>query len=206
MVKNVTLEHPTKKWFAPDGVTAAFTVIIALIGGLQAWIFASQLTAMHIDQRAWLTVTQKGGATPVPGSPLSSSISIANTGKTPATEVTGDFYVELVRNGDTPHFEANVMHTQMLGGAIVPGPGVDAVVTRLRRKIGREGPENDPMTDVEKSDLDGGKTWVAVHGSVAYDDVFRKRHFVKFCFWWGPNPAGYRASGCTQYNNVDHND
>jgi hypothetical protein len=52
--------------------------------------------------------------------------------------------------------------------------------------------------------LRDGTAWMAVHGMLAYDDTFKKRHWVRFCAWTSfKEGVQYSAKACTIYNSVD---
>ena len=189
-----------------DWCIASFTFVLAAAAIYQFVIMDWQLDVMRKDQRAWITVAQRGDPTIAVGAVPSSSLTITDTGKTPATQIVGHFYVEIVPNGDNPHFEAQTMHTTMISGIAIPNAPQVIAASRRTSKIGKpdEG-EALPLTTDEKTSLDDGKSWIAVHGIVWYDDVFKTRHWIKFCFWTDLKLGDYGSRSCVAYNSSDGN-
>jgi hypothetical protein len=189
-----------------DWLLALFTLVLAGAAIYQFVIMGGQLDTMRKDQRAWIVVTQKSGTTIAIDAAPSTSMTITNTGKTPASQIVGHFYVEVVPNGENPHFEAQMIHTTMISGVVLPNAPQEITASRRRAKVnGTAGEgEGDPLTPDEKASLDAGKSWIAVHGIVWYDDVFHQhRHWIKFCFWSDLKPGNYGSRGCTAYNSID---
>jgi hypothetical protein len=173
-----------------DWCIASFTVVLAAAAIYQFIIMGGQLDVMRKDQRAWIAVAQKSGITIGVNIAPTVSLGFTNTGKTPATNIAGNFYVEVVPNGQNPQFEATTMHTTVVQGVILPNAPqeIQASRRRLAADTTDQG-ESDPLTNVEKSALDDGKAWIAVHGTVSYRDIFHVRHWIKFCFWSDLRPG-----------------
>jgi hypothetical protein len=112
-----------------------------------------------------------------------------------------------VPNGQDPSFEAQIPHAQSRSGFWAPNVTSQIIVKRLAPKEGSDAGQDAPLTDTEKADLESGKAYIAVHGSVWYKDIFRKhQHWVKFCSWYGLRQDwNYTALKCTLYNSVDNN-
>jgi hypothetical protein len=79
-----------------------FVGILVLVIYYLRW--QSMQQSLKVDQRAWLNVGQTE-PTVVLGQVPSAAIFFTNTGKTPAIHVAGNHYVEIVPNGERPHFE-----------------------------------------------------------------------------------------------------
>jgi hypothetical protein len=188
-----------------DRCIAVFTFVLAAAAIYQFIIMGGQLDVMRKDQRAWIQVTLEGSVATVANTTPSISIVLGNTGKTPATHVVGDFYIEIVPNGQDPRFEASILHTTMTSGAIFPNAPQETTVVRARPKVGGNSDEGegDPLTENEMASLNDGKSWIAIYGRVAYQDVFHSNHWINFCSWQPPKPGIYSARKCTAYNNVD---
>jgi hypothetical protein len=187
-----------------DWCVAAFTCVLAFAAIYQFIIMGGQLDVMRKDQRAWIAIAQKSGTTIAVNTAPFTSISISNTGKTPATGMVGNFYVEVVPKGESPHFEAQIMHTTMISNVVLPNAPQEVTVVR-RMGVKPDEAADNPITENEKASLNDGKAWIAVHGIVWYDDIFhRDRHWIKFCFWSDLKPGGvYSSRGCAIYNSVD---
>ena len=130
---------------------------------------------------------------------LSNTVILNNTGKTPARRVTEDFYIEIVPNGSEPHFEANVRHIAMSTGVMIPNTPEEIKITRRSANP----PGDQLLTENEKTDLAAGSSWIATHGIVWYDDIFKIRHWAKFCSWADLKPGDYSSRSCTAYNDAD---
>jgi hypothetical protein len=84
-------------------------------------------------------------------------------------------------------------------------PDVPLKVTAQRVRLIRDiRAEDYPVTPEEKTSLDQGKAWLAVHGIVHYKDVFNTPHWIRYCSWNFFKPGvEYSSRDCTDYNNVD---
>ncbi len=199
-------EYVSRSSSFTDWCIAAFTLVLAAAAIYQFIIMGGQLDVMRKDQRAWITAAQKNGTIIAVNAAPYTSISITNTGKTPATDIVGHFYVEVVPNGESPHFEAQIIHSVMISGVALPNAPQVITATRRRYKVGGkpDEAEDDPITETEKAALDNGKSWIAVHGIVWYDDVFKDRHWIKFCYWGDLKPGDYSSKSCVAYSSVDY--
>jgi len=161
----------------------------------------------HTDQRAWMSVSANKTDPQVFTQNVapSASIVIANTGKTSAYRFSGNYYVEVVKNGGVPHFEAKQVHAQSFQGVVFPNSSLDVKFRRQRHKPsgGPDDGEDDPLTADEKTALDDGQAWIAVHGFIRYRDVFRNPHWTRFCFWAYNAPVKSSALCCTKYTSTD---
>jgi hypothetical protein len=179
---------------------AAFTFVLASAAIYQFIITDSQLGAMRKDLRAWISVDRKGLPEIAIDKVPSIEVVIENTGKTPATNVVSHFYIEVIPNGQKPHFEAAAMHTSNLSGVMIPHAIQNITVSREKADVD----EGDPLLPSEQKALDEGKAWLAFHGIVWYDDTFKTKHWIRFCIWSPVKPGKYDAAACTQYNQVDN--
>jgi hypothetical protein len=201
--KRFTTYVKTKSSFT-DWCIAAFTLVLAAAAIYQFIIMDGQLNVMRKDQRAWITVTTPTTEpAAVPGGPLSTTVTVTNTGKTPANNIAGNYYVEVVSNGDDPHFETTTPHTMSSTGVLIPNHPRDHLVTRKQARSNGD-IEDAPFTEREKIALDNGSAWIAIHGIVFYEDVFKTKHWVRFCYWTTSKPGLYTSRGCTAYNSIDN--
>jgi hypothetical protein len=194
----IPLSDRVKQYGITDWLLAIFTLALVGTSVYQMVILGGQLDTMRKDQRAWVYVTEKSPPVPIVGTAPFVDLSINNAGKTPATNVVGQFYIEVVPNGQNPRFEQNIMHTLFSTGAIIPNAPHDGHI--VRKKVAAD--EADPLLESEKAALITGKAWIAVHGSVYYDDTFHTRHYTKFCTWSNFANGTYTAEACTRYNSV----
>src|ERR1035441_9152436 len=155
------LREIAKRSSITDWCLAVFTLALVAVAIYQYIILRGQLDVMQKDQRAWLAVGGDKDATFDP-STLHCPLAITDTGKTPALDVTADFYVEIVPNGYEPHFEGKgVPHTTFSIGAISTTNPQKVPASRYRL-TGRGGEvADDPVSPDEKTRLDEGRAWLA---------------------------------------------
>ena len=125
-----------------DWLLTLFTAVLAAAAIYQFIIMGGQLDTMRKDQRAWVSIIQKGPIVLNVGVTPSEVVTISNTGKTPAKHVAAHFYVEIVPNGKAPHFEESAMHSIVLYGSIPPNLPQryrDQKKNQGRGKAGRRG-------------------------------------------------------------------
>jgi hypothetical protein len=175
------------------------TAILGILAYFQIRVFYSQLDTMRKDQRAWMKVTGKSCIPPAVNQALECGIEMVNTGKTSALHFRSNIYIELVPNGSDPTFEGNINHGDMTVGIVYPNVPQDIPVTRIIPNAY----QFQPITPSEKAALDTGGAWIAVHGTVWYDDVFKIRHWVKFCLPINPNASQMSSWKCVVYNDMD---
>jgi hypothetical protein len=189
-----------------DRIIAVFTVVLASASIYQFIIMNGQLDVMRKDERAWISVVPKGPSVVHDvGIVPDTMITIQQTGKTPASNVTGHFFIEVVKNGESPDFESKTPHMRMSANIMLPNSTRDITVRRIRQVSGG-GPddgEDDPLRQSERDALETRKAWMAVYGIVWYNDVFHKTHWIKFCFWSSLPDTLTSAGQCTQNNTTD---
>ncbi len=185
---------------------ALFTFVLSITSVVTVCVLRNQLKAMRIDQRAWISVATPRTKPPVNDPILHiKTITITNTGKTPALQLTAHLFVEVVPNGSQPHFAGGIPHMVYIAGAVFPNNPEELLVPRLQFKQGNSGDTEDlPISAGERDALKEGRAWLATYGLLDYWDVFKKQHWTQFCNW-DNYKAGvwYSAQGCSEYNNVD---
>ena len=195
---------------ALNRITAAGAIAAVVYGFIAYLQWSDAHTNFRIDQRAWVNV----GVSPQPpipvqvNGPLTALITVTNTGKTAALGLASNYYVEVVKNGQNPHFETNIPHMRAITGILTPNSPLPQQIAMQRLKAGTttDETEDQPLTDRDKSLLDSGDAWIAVHGTIYYRDIFQNQHWIKFCSW-NALRAGwhYSAAACVTYNNTDTN-
>jgi len=185
----------------PDWAVMVFTGVLATVGVLQWQVINGQLTTMNgqldvmrKDQRAWILVKEKTVPNIVEGAPLSVTLNITNTGKTPVLNYNGKAYIEVIQNGtDGPHFDSDkVQNTKFYSGLLFNGDSREREVLRVSLDPISTG-SFPPLflTHDEKISVDTGRSWIAVHGVIQYKDTFGTSHWIKFCFPTTGSPALY---------------
>jgi len=144
----------------------------------------------------------------------SAIIQYTNIGKTTARHIKAKFFIELTRNGESPHFERvdreknteGIGFSYSIAGIMDPNePPHPFVVQRERQKIGGvpHEMEPDPTTDIERTEYTNGDIWIATYGILYYDDTFGVPHWVKFCNMQSPKPL--YGLMCAAYSDQDDN-
>jgi hypothetical protein len=179
-------QHKMPWWkIALDVLMVIFTggafAAAAVYAGISYKQWQSQIEAMKIDQRAWVTVsdiTQERQ-----GDALAVRIAFKNTGKTPAKFFTVKGIAEPAPHGSKP----------VVSEKSLPGIGVIAPDAVFHSNV------NVPGTyDWKESEL-------LIHGTLTYESVFHGQHWTKFCYRLlvndKSNPVGF--SPCDSGNDVD---
>jgi hypothetical protein len=69
------------------GYVGLFTFVLAVVAGLQTCVLSNQLNEIRDDRRAWLAPISINVVEIASGKPVRLSVSIANSGRTPATQL-----------------------------------------------------------------------------------------------------------------------
>jgi hypothetical protein len=190
-----------------DRAVAVFTAVIVLLTILQWRIFAHQLEAMHVDQRAWLIVHRKSSAyTMNAGSLPFIELSVENTGKTSALSVDARFFIDVLGRDTKPDFSRDSGYSNAMAGAIPPGDPQPIPIFRLSPDSGGDKFNGIPLRPDEKDALDHDRAWVPVWGTVTYQDVFHAEHWLHFCVYpTDHRPDASVGQACSAYNDIDRN-
>jgi hypothetical protein len=200
-------EYVANKSSFTDWCIVVFTAALTFVAIYQYFVTNSQLDVMRKDERAWVVVTDvdfKKLKFEV-GEDLSVPLTITNIGKTPATNIRGDFYIELIPNGAVPHFESPVLVRMTTSvGLLIPNAKMTIVAERANQGINPAKPDPEPVTDAEIADYNAGGSWIAEHGALTYQDAFGVLHFTRQCTWDGSSGKLLQAQNCTAYNSTDN--
>jgi hypothetical protein len=170
-------------------------------------VASAQFHITQIDEQPWLGVLPQGEPIIVPKAAPVMTVVVTNTGKTPALDIAGNYYVEILKIDEVPHYEARVAHIKTMQFSMIPPNGArEEVIPRWRHKPGApidEG-EPDPLTDSEKKALGDGTAYIAVHGVIWYGDMFKqKRHWTRFCYWkYFAKKTYFDARACDAHNSA----
>lgn len=191
-----------------DYVVALFTVVLAVVAGYQGFITNRQLDVMRNDERAWIKVNvvkvhdSTGDHSPIianTGTPAIVPLTIENTGKTVAKNIDLYTYVEVLDYFQEPSLgwvDNNPKHASAhsFTGLFFPSDTQTFQVTR----VGNDH-RNQIVTQEESDGLDRAHKYIAVFGVAYYDDVFKVRHWTKFCvpFSYG---GSYDFGNCVAFN------
>jgi hypothetical protein len=165
-------------------------------------VFATQNA--HLDQRAWMALASVSGA-PNVGEPFRVTITIRNTGKTPAKKVRIVPVVDPRPDGSPPDFEKKVEETAksyesgpygIVSNAVVP-PSATSGSTITASK--------GPLTAAGLETLKGQQR-VFVYGKITYEDIFGVSHWVTFCnVLMQTEAGGWEYMAYSAYNDADNN-
>ncbi len=153
-----------------------------------------QQHALEVDQRAWLGVSGPVVSFP-PDKPWSGRVDVSNTGKSPAINMTGRLGWKSVLQGATftrKDITENEMVTSSQHAVIYPGEHIP--VTTENTVVNKRQPEAAAFI--------GSSVLVPyVFGEIGYNDIFRKPHWLHFCFRLN---ADLQTGGhCEFYNDTD---
>lgn len=177
-------------------VVAIFTIILAVIGGIQACIYTKQLDVIRKDQRPWIkvdTAAQDSMESIIQNNGINVVMTFRNLGKTPAQNVMGRMFAEKVKNGKQAKLdESGDAFMKSASGAIFPNDP-DTSPTKILS-----------FTPTELEQFRGGHLFVVFYGTFEYYDFFRTKHWTRFCQFHAP-PQGATAKNCSDYNDIDTN-
>ncbi|HUZ94903.1 MAG TPA: hypothetical protein VMU57_08320, partial [Edaphobacter sp.] len=150
--------------------------------------------SMREDQRAWIGMMQVTGI-PEVGKPFHATAVLANTGRTPAIDFVAQTRMIPVVEGNkfVPNWKAKA-------------PGIRSRTTLFPNQTFSstvKGSDNDVVVDQASLDavINTGKVKAYVFGRACYKDVFKRKHWLRFCDLYDPVGKDYIA--CAQYNEVD---
>jgi len=165
----------------------------------------TQIDAMKIDQRAWISVPSPVSY-PLDGPFIPVSTQMTNTGKTPARIIEGDVIATVLNKGDDFSFDFSPGHPhKRLYPVGVIFPGAPIPINLPLDKYGPKGPTTIVPDDAFRQDLKNGKRFIVFYGRITYFDVFGAQHWTQFCSGSGDAILD-NLKKCISYNDVDHND
>jgi hypothetical protein len=159
---------------------------------------------MQQDQRAWINVSS-GNVNFAENQPITIPVISTNSGKTPAREFVADFIVKLVQIEKSPILDFHhVAVVRESSGAIFKDQQFAFPAVSLRNIPRSRGAEPHALSKSEFEDLKSGKTYIVIYGRIAYEDIFKTRHWVHFCSFSSPSGKPVPAKNCTSYNDIDN--
>ena len=132
---------------------------------------------------------------------------LVNAGKTPALHVFGHAVIEKVSRGSLPRFGGSPANP-FDSGMIVPNEKLSTFgFQSLHFRDGTEEIELLKLSKDDISDINLGKAYVAVHGTITYDDIFGRSHWLKFCSYNSPVLTEVQdiSPPCVRYNSTGDN-
>lgn len=140
--------------------------------------------AMHLEQRAWVFVTETRASELQIGHPLSITIGFKNTGRTPARNVQVAACLEPLPKGQAP--DPNLDKTQSRG--VIPPNGTISVTI----STGRGHAEG--VTEQGLKAIASGELVIWIYGTITYDDIFSTRQATMFCYMLHPDGKTFIAA------------
>jgi len=178
-------------------VIAIANSVYAAVGIWQLRVLSDQLALMRTDQRAWMGIpTLEVVGKVEAGTPLVIRLVFHNSGKTPAA------HVAAVAIGDPKPFNAppDIAYREgevMRGiGFASPNSGFDSFVSPTQGKA---------LTEAAFNGIASGKYRIYVHGRVDYEDIFRRKHWMTFCYYLAPDGSTFYICTERKYNDMDEN-
>jgi len=150
------------RWFK-GYVLATFVIALFNLGTI-AFVW-QQLSVMRLEQRAWVfigpphleTISDK----------VEIKIRIGNAGRTPAKAVVRFIDIAWAERGSMPIF--NFTEPTGANAVVFPGRSVYAYTEK-------------PCPNDIHLKINSGEFFIWVYGTIAYKDVFKRKHWTKFCF------------------------
>jgi hypothetical protein len=141
----------------------------------------------------------------LPNQPIAAPVELGNSGKTPASHVTGDVVAELLAPEEEPTFVYTKGHprSHIAEITILPNQQMHFSAEVLKRGKGTPRPVL-YTSDIQKL-VEAGKLLIVIHGSLTYDDVFGVHHWMHFCSFGGSGNVFGGPKGCNEWNQVDNN-
>ncbi|MGA2051483.1 MAG: hypothetical protein ABSG96_27775 [Terracidiphilus sp.] len=160
-----------------------------------------QTGATRLDERAWIVVSPLLPDIAKVSVPTGEMV-IVNTGKTPALHIHGMAQIEVLSHDSGPRLQEKTYDWGFDSGELVPHDPAPQTLVRLKDRTTKE---QAPFTNDERTAYNSGKSWIAIYGTIWYDDIFHVRHFTRFCRpFSNPNIAGeFNAMKCVNYNGTD---
>jgi len=133
---------------------------------------------------------------------------LENVGKSPANQINTSAIVEILLNDESPTLYSVEHEGPKNGNYIgIMFPSTPANVTTAELigidKVGQ--PYHRTVTEAEAENLRTGKAYIAVFGMVGYQDIFKGRHWTKYCYFhgYGQPERQIKAGQCANFNEVD---
>lgn len=163
---------------------------------------------MRQDQRAWIDI-EFGTFHWAPNEPLRVPFTLVNTGRTPARDVKGTAVVEKIARGQKPNFGDSRKPVNDFGNrSLFPNsPEQNFGFQSLQYKANTKEIGARRMSAADIAEITTGRAYIAVHGMITCQDIFKTRHWLKYCGYSAEDLILVQDSikACTDYNDVDDN-
>jgi len=143
---------------------------------------AKQTSAL--DLRAWVAANVITGV-PSADSPYQVSISVINSGRTFAKNVHMIAMIEIVKpDQQIPNFD--IVEEAYQTAAITATTGLLATNQELKVDIDVKKGDANILSADDITSVQTRQTWLFAHGNVSYVDIFKCKHWTKFCWFLSP--------------------
>jgi hypothetical protein len=173
-------------------VMAIFSFLYSMVTIGLFIISYGELDGLKKDQRPWISVLSQTKL-PDKGNNLAVSFFFVTTGKSPAKSVQATFYVEGVKNGESPQLLATNQAGSFTTGILFPNTAPQIA------------PISYDLLGSQLEDFKEGRIFLTIYGHVSYTDIFHTQHWTNFCGFGAGKEGGYTAQKCTAYNDTDDN-
>jgi hypothetical protein len=150
-------------------------------------------SSAELDQRAWMGIAWISGKSEV-GKQLTITVSFKNTGRTPAKKVRIRSVAEGIPKNEFPNFAKEKTVVQESKGIAFPQAEIFATLPLSKYK----NLEENTLKAIMNAD-----TIIYVYGILEYDDIFKRHHWITFCYYLRPNESRYGAY--KEHNDTDDN-
>jgi len=181
------------RWLKVLEVIVALAIpVYAIFSGLQWYIMQS---SMKLDQRAWLGTTVVQGTLDA-GKPVLVSVGLKNTGKTPAKNVTNTMWHQTIKKNDPFVFPEPKEDLGTKSKSLM-SPQQEGFIQGTAYKAWQESARDNLINEVAS-----GVIVFYIYGTVNYDDIFKKGHWLNFCYFYDSDNKAYKA--CSEHNDTDN--
>jgi hypothetical protein len=118
------------------------------------------------------------------------SVQLVNAGHSPALGTSQNSRIEVVASLPEDDFAMPPAAKDQLASKNVIAPDGTMAVNRAFL-----------LSDSEYDDIFQGRRFLAAYGTVTYDDIFKRRHEMKFCYFY--DHVTEKMSYCPHYNSAD---
>lgn len=189
-----------KAWFSKDKsftdwMMAACTLVLAIVAVEQAFILNNQLVEMRDDKRALVGFNGvENTPTVLKGQFGEVVVKVRNFGKTPAIKLRSIITGELKNRGEMPDFQYPKFNKEEQSSAVLEPEAPYEIYTKSEQS----------WNPADLGQLVSGDKVLYIYADIDYEDVFKKAHHTKFCFFILPHtPNLDRTQMCHDYNSAD---
>jgi len=165
-------------------IALVLSVIAIAVSGWQAW---EARQARQEQARAWVNVTEVAPLPKMQGRKSMVRVKFANEGHSPAQDTAVVYQVEVANDFSPPEEPPEDSYKH---------PVVIAAGAHSHLDISLA----DELTPIQVDQWKGGQT-LYLTGVFRYSDVYKQRHFTRFCFNYDKETTVF--SSCPSYNSAD---